>query len=256
MIDWFGKRDFIVQRYEIEDSRIHDEIRIALISDLHSSLWGRGQSDLLAALAAENPTAVVLDGDLFDMHGKNENTVTLLNALADSYACYFIFGNHEYRADDIGAITAAITQAGIPILSGESVLISSGDSSVELFGIDDAGGGKSKQLRQLTDAAAARSDDVYSILAIHIPNGVESYLSYGFDLMLSGHTHGGQVRIPGVLNGLYAPGQGFFPTYGGGMYSFGEQTLIISRGLSKKPYYIPRIFNPAELVIVTLKGES
>lgn len=256
MIDWFGKRDFIVQRYEIEDSRIHDEIRIALISDLHSSLWGRDQSDLLAALAAENPTAVVLDGDLFDMHGKNENTVTLLNALADSYACYFIFGNHEYRADDIGAITAAITQAGIPILSGESMLISSGDSSVELFGIDDAGGGKSKQLRQLADAAAARSDDVYSILAIHIPNGVESYLPYGFDLMLSGHTHGGQVRIPGVLNGLYAPGQGFFPTYGGGMYSFDEQTLIISRGLSKKPYYIPRIFNPAELVIITLKGES
>jgi len=254
MIDWFGKRDFIIQQYEIEDSRIQDEIRIALISDLHSSLWGRDQSDLLDALADIDPHAVVLDGDLFDMCGRNANTITLLDALADSYTCYFILGNHEYKTNDIATVTADIQQAGIPILAGDSVLISSGGTTVELFGIDDGWDGKDEQLRQIADAAAARSDDVYSIMAIHVPNDIESYLQYGFDLTLSGHTHGGQIRIPGILNGLYAPGQGVFPKYGGGIYDFGDQTLIVSRGLSKKPYLIPRICNPAELVVITLKG--
>jgi predicted MPP superfamily phosphohydrolase len=254
MIDWLGKRDFIVQQYVIEDARIQDEIRIALISDLHASLWGEGQGDLLAALAAEEPHAVVLDGDLFDMRGKPENTMTLLYALADAYTCYFIPGNHEYQTNDFASVEADVAKAGIPILSGDSVLISSGDTSVELFGIDDGWGGKKKQLQQIADAAAARSDDVYSIMAIHVPNAIESYLQYGFDLTLCGHTHGGQFRIPGILNGLYAPGQGLFPKYGGGRYDFDDQTLIISRGLSKKPYLVPRIFNPAELVIVTLKG--
>lgn len=256
MIDWLGKRNFIVQQYEIEDARIHDEIRIALVSDLHSSLWGDGQSDLLDAIADKKPDIVVLDGDLFDMHGKNENTVILLNAISASYDCYFIFGNHEYKSNDIQEVTAEVLAAGIPILSGDSITITSGDTSVELFGIDDGWGGKKKQLQQIADAAGARSDDVFSIMAIHVPNDIESYLQYGFDLTLCGHTHGGQFRIPGILNGLYAPGQGVFPKYGGGRYDFGEQTLIISRGLSKKPYIIPRIFNPAELVIITLKGTS
>jgi predicted MPP superfamily phosphohydrolase len=256
MIDWLGKRDFIVQRYEIVDARIHDEIHIAVISDLHSSLWGEGQSDLLNALAAEQPDVVVLDGDLFDMHGKNGDTMTLLFALADSYTCYFIPGNHEYKTNEFASVAADIAETGIPILSGECAVITVGSTNVELYGIDDGWGGKEKQRRQIADAAAARSDDVYSIMAMHVPNEIESYLQYGFDLTLCGHTHGGQFRIPGLLNGLYAPGQGIFPKYGGGRYDFGDQTLIISRGLSKKPYIIPRIFNPAELVIVTLNAAS
>ena len=254
MVDWFGKRNFIVQRYQVADARIRDDIRIALVSDLHSSLWGQEQSDLIAALAAENPHAVVLCGDLFNMRGRNANTITLLNALAGSYACYFVLGNHEYKTNDIDNVTASIRQTGIPILSGDSVRISSGNTGVALFGIDDALGGEERQQKQIADAAAARRDDVYSILAIHVPNAIESYLQYGFDLTLSGHTHGGQVRIPNVLNGLYVSGQGLFPKYGGGQYDFGDQVLVVSRGLSKKPYLIPRVFNPAELVIVTLKG--
>ena len=86
-----------------------------------------------------------------------------------------------------------------------------------------------------------------------MPNRVNSFLRYGFDLVLSGHTHGGQFVIPHVLNGLYAPGQGIFPKFGGGKYVFESQTLIVSRGLSQKPLWLPRLGNPPELCLVTLQ---
>jgi predicted MPP superfamily phosphohydrolase len=84
---------------------------------------------------------------------------------------------------------------------------------------------------------------------------MQSYLPYGFDLMLSGHTHGGQIILPGLLNGLYAPGQGFFPKFAGGRYELDNMTLIIGRGLARKPLWLPRVFNPPELVLVDLKPE-
>ena len=253
LVDWSGKARVISRYYEIEDPRISQQVRLAVISDLHSARYGEGQSELLSALEEAAPDAVLLLGDLFDQHGKNENAFALLEALSGRFTCYFIPGNHEYKSGQLKQIRAALDAADIPYLSGESVQIRSGETTVQLFGIDDVLGGQAKQLRQITDAAGERRDEVYSILAIHAPNDVESYLKYGFDLMLSGHTHGGQIIIPGLLNGLYASGQGFFPKYGGGRYDFNGQTLIISRGLARKPFWLPRVFNPPEITFITLK---
>lgn len=256
ILDWSGKARLVTRNYEIEDARIRDEIRIAILSDLHGALYGDRQSNLIAALEQANPDAVLLLGDIFDQHGHAINSFELLEALSGRFDCYFIFGNHEYKSGKLDTIRAALRDAGIPILSGESAFIRSGAAQVQLFGIDDGLGGKPKQLQQIATAGKDRAGGVYSILAIHAPNGVESYLRYGFDLMLSGHTHGGQIILPGLMNGLYAPGQGFFPKYGGGRYDFGTQTLVISRGLAKKPFWLPRICNPPELTIVTLKPPS
>ncbi|MPM11632.1 hypothetical protein SDC9_57980 [bioreactor metagenome] len=256
MVDLFGKSRFIVQNYVIEDERITDDIRIVVVSDLHSALYGANQSDIIKAIAQADPAAVLLDGDIFHHNGSNKNAVTLLNALADRFQCYFILGNHEYQTKQIDSVKEQIEEAGIRILDGDSVAITAGNTTVLLYGIDDGHGGKAKQLAELARAGKERDDGEYSILAIHVPNDVKNILPLGFDLMLSGHTHGGQFRIPGVLNGLYAPGQGMFPTYGGGRYDFGKQTLIISRGLAKVPYWLPRVFNPPELVVVTLTAKK
>ncbi|HWP21779.1 MAG TPA: metallophosphoesterase [Candidatus Cryosericum sp.] len=256
VVNWFGKSRFIVQEYRIEDERIADDVRIVVVSDLHSALYGAGQSDLIDAIAKANPTVVLLDGDIFHHHGSNRNAVTLLNALSKRFTCYFILGNHEYQTKQIGWVKRQIKEAGIRILDGESVDVTAGTTTVRLYGIDDGHGGKVRQLAELSRAGKELDDTVYSILAIHVPNDVKNILPLGFDLMLSGHTHGGQIRIPGVLNGLYAPGQGMFPKYGGGRYDFGKQTLIISRGLAKVPYWLPRVFNPPELVVVTLTAKK
>ena len=248
-----GKVRLVTRTYEIEDSRISSEVRIAVVSDLHGARYGNNQSRILAALDEATPDAVLLLGDIFDEHNHNEQSYVLLNELSGKFNCYFIYGNHEYKSGEIAHIRSALKQANIPILSGTDTVLEVNGTKVQIFGIDDILGGSVKQQKQLASAAEKRSDDVFSILAIHAPNGVESYLPYGFDLMLSGHTHGGQIILPGIMNGLYAPGQGFFPKYGGGRYDFDAQTLIISRGLARKPFWLPRVFNPPELVLVDLK---
>lgn len=253
LLNWGTKTRFVTRTYELTDARIHDEIRIAIVSDLHGAEYGAQQSDLVEALEAERPHVVLLLGDIFDQRGISIHSTELLQALSGKINCYFIPGNHEYKSGDLGIIRELLQDANIPNLAGESITIEVGGTRVQLFGVDDGRGGKKKQLQQIAEAGEARSDDMYSILAIHVPNGVESYLHYGFDLMLSGHTHGGQIVIPGVLNGLYAPGQGLFPRYGGGRYDFGAQTMLISRGLSQKPLWLPRLGNPPELTFVTLK---
>lgn len=240
----------MISEYEISDPRITRETRICVLSDLHNARYGANQSQLLAAVAKSRPDVVLLLGDLFDQHGSSANTIALLDGLSSRYTCYFVMGNHEYKTKNISWVLKQIRTVGIPILSGTSVLL---DSNVRIFGVDDGLAGKLKQLRQIQQAGSERNDSEFSILAIHVPNGVQSYLQYRFDLMLSGHTHGGQIILPGLLNGLYAPGQGFFPKYAGGRYDLGSTTLIISRGLARKPLWLPRVFNPPELVLLDLK---
>jgi predicted MPP superfamily phosphohydrolase len=91
-----------------------------------------------------------------------------------------------------------------------------------------------------------------TVLLAHRPEYIDSYLDYDFDLILSGHAHGGQWRIPLLINGLYAPNQGWFPKYAGGRYELGNSTFIVSRGLAKESVRVPRIFNPPELVVIDI----
>ena len=248
-----GKVRLVTRTYEIDDPRIQSELRIAVISDLHGALYGKGQSRIISALHEAAPDAVILLGDIFDQHGIDKNGKALVSVLSERFDCYFVPGNHEYKSGELGTIRQLMREANVPILAGESTMLTVNQTRVQFFGVDDGQGGKKKQLLQIADAGSKRSDEIFSILAIHVPNGVESYLHFGFDLMLSGHTHGGQIIIPGVLNGLYAPGQGLFPKYGGGRYDFDDQTMIICRGLSQRPLWLPRLGNPPELCFVTLK---
>ncbi len=256
LLNWGTKTRFISRTYEITDDCFHDEVRIAIISDLHGALYGKKQCDLIAALDQAAPNVVLLLGDIYHQDGIDQNAIELIDALSGRFNCYFVPGNHEYKSGELGMIRNLLREADIPILAGGSAMITVNETRIQIFGVDDGRGGKAKQLWQIANAGSQRKDEIYSILAIHVPNGVESYLHYGFDLMLSGHTHGGQIIIPHVLNGLYAPGQGLFPKYGGGRYDFGKQTLIISRGLAQKPLWLPRLGNPPELTIVSLKPAS
>ncbi|MBQ4118259.1 MAG: metallophosphoesterase, partial [Oscillospiraceae bacterium] len=95
-------------------------------------------------------------------------------------------------------------------------------------------------------------EESFNVLLVHRPEYIEQYAKLGFDLVLCGHAHGGQWRIPGVLNGIYAPGQGVFPKYAGGIYEVNGTTLVVSRGLAKESTPIPRVFNRPELVIIDI----
>ena len=100
------------------------------------------------------------------------------------------------------------------------------------------------------------AEEGYTILLAHRPERIGAYRQYPFDLVVSGHAHGGQWRIPGLLNGLYAPNQGLFPQYAGGCYDEDGMAFVVSRGLARESTRIPRLFNPPELVVVDLVPEE
>ena len=106
---------------------------------------------------------------------------------------------------------------------------------------------------QLAQTMALTEAGTFTVLMAHRPELNDKYAAAGFDLVVSGHAHGGQVRIPGLLNGLYAPNQGILPSYAGGEYRIGEMALIVSRGLARESTRLPRVFNRPELVMIEIQ---
>lgn len=245
------KRTIAVRYETLTSPKIDRAIRMVLVSDLHNCRYGENQSALLKAVALASPDLVVCTGDIFDAGATEQNAQDALRSLAKAYPCYYVMGNHESAGKRGAKCKAAARACGVTVLEGTAERITVNGQSLLLCGVDD--GTSERMVRQIESSLVGALDgETFAVLLCHRPEHFNKLLAYGFDLMLSGHTHGGQWRIPLALNGVYAPGQGWFPKYAGGCYDLGAQTLIVSRGLSKKPYAIPRFGNPPELVSVTL----
>ena len=140
---------------------------------------------------------------------------------------------------------------GVTVLSGERAELMAGGQSVQICGIDDPDAGERSWMEQLQTLKQETAGTSFSILLTHRPERIAEY--GGFDLALAGHAHGGQWRIPGLINGLFAPNQGLFPEYAGGKYLVdGGGVLIVGRGLARESTRIPRFYNPPEVVTVDL----
>ena len=244
--------------YTITSDKINKPMRIALITDLHSCRYGKGQKTLIDAVNKEKPDIVLLGGDIFDDEIPDENTKVFLTAIAKDYPCYYVTGNHEYWSMRSDEMLAWLDEHGIKDIGGKCVRVSQNSNEITLSGVNDPdqaryigrGVGMRAELDKTRDA---RRSDEFNILLAHRPSFVKTYLDYGFDLILTGHAHGGQWRIPGILNGTFAPDEGFFPKYAGGRYSFEHGTeMIVSRGLARESTRVPRIFNRPELVIIKI----
>ncbi|MBQ8508971.1 MAG: metallophosphoesterase [Clostridia bacterium] len=237
--------------YTIESDKIASPVRLALITDLHSCGYGENMSDLIGAMEAAAPDAVLLGGDIFDDELPHDNAFTFISEAAERWPCYYVSGNHEYWSRELHDIKAALDDAGVTVLEGTSVELTVGGNTLLLAGVDDP---DSKLLdEQLAAVSAdAKESGLYAVLLSHRPELIERYRQSPFDLVLCGHAHGGQWRLPGLINGLYAPGQGLFPKYAGGQYALDDTTMIVSRGLARETTWVPRIFNRPELVIIGL----
>ena len=251
--------------YTVESDKISAPIRIALLTDLHSCRYGENQKKLVEAVQKQNPDIVLLGGDIFDDKMPYDNAELTVRQLAEQYPCYYVTGNHEYWGYDVGTILDIVKDCGVTILAGECDTITINGQSISICGVDDPdaeiylgeGVPVERQLERANEAAQeaeqAMEKEVFTILLSHRPELFETYQTYDFDLVLSGHAHGGQWRIPGIINGLYAPHQGLFPEYAGGRYDYMGGTMIVSRGLARESTPIPRIFNRPEVVIVDVK---
>lgn len=244
--------------YQINSEKIKMPVRFALLTDLHSSSFGENQSELMAALLEANPDAVFFVGDIFDERFPVENAVTALTESAKIFPTYYVTGNHEYKRNKnkvrrTKEFLDLTKNSGAKILSGDCVTLSSDFSELKICGIDDPVYiGKKAMRSQLASAIELTENSDFKVLLAHRPELLEIYGEYGFDLVLSGHAHGGQWRLPGLIEGLYASSQGLFPTYTSGKYFYKNTTLVLSRGLARKATIVPRFFNALEIVFIEL----
>lgn len=251
--------------YTVDSDKISAPIRIALLTDLHSCRYGENQKNLIEAVQKQKPDIVLLGGDIFDDKVPHKNAELTVKQLAEKYPCYYVTGNHEYWSREVGTILEIIEGYGITVLSGECDTIEIKGQTINICGVDDPdaevylaeGVPMERQLENVSEAAQeaekAEGKELFTVLMSHRPELYETYQNYEFDLVLAGHAHGGQWRIPGILNGLLAPNQGVFPKYAGGRYDSAVGTMIVSRGLARESTPVPRIFNRPELVIIDVE---
>lgn len=246
-----------VKHYTVITSKVSDDsnIRIVLLSDLHSCIYGENQSKLIKKIQKQKPDIIFMVGDIADDVTPINGTKLLLNEIVKLAPCYYVSGNHEFWSDDIDNIKKVFNSYGVEVLEGKSKSIKVKNQKLNICGIDDPyvlSDYERPGYENLLLPFKSLSSLEFNILLAHRPEYIDEYKKYEFDLVLSGHAHGGQWRIPFILNGLYAPDQGFFPKYAGGLYKHNGLTHIVSRGLSFNPR-LPRVFNPPEIVVIKLE---
>ena len=232
-----------------------DGFRIAQVSDLHNAEFGAGNEKLLERLRRAEPDIIVITGDLVDSRRTDISAAAAFaEAACDIAPVYYVTGNHEARLDFEEDIEPALSASGVRVLRNEAVYLERGGARIMLAGMDDPGftsGGTAAE-RARSELERLPETEIYTVLLAHRPELIETYADYGADLVLSGHAHGGQVRLP-FAGGLFAPGQGLFPEYDAGLYEYGGTDLVVSRGLGNSLFPL-RFNNRPELVVITLKS--
>lgn len=246
--------------YNVSSKKLDKGVRIVFISDLHNCFYGDTEnSKLIDEVNKAEPDIVIFGGDVLDAWGGTKYALSLMKQLSQSYPCCYTPGNHEEMRDDTEEFYDKAREI-CPVLLGDHEQFNVNGQDICVYGaLDSIAWGRHDT--QLNECFAALDEKCYNILVAHQPEQIDSYLGKdiglekGFDLILSGHAHGGQWRLPKLLDqGLYAPDQGILPNYTTGMYHYGDTTHIISRGLARplRMIFIPRIFNRPELSIINI----
>lgn len=243
--------------YTLPSHKIHSLIRLLLITDLHNCRYGEKQEELIQQIKMLTPSVVILCGDIADIRHPLENMREVSSYIGSNYESFYVSGNHEIKDCQEETVKKMLRQDGVTVLEGQCKSVGEGPQEINICGVDDPWVGEDMFEEQLDRVSAAVDPRFYTILLSHRPERLSRYAKCGFDLVLSGHAHGGQWRLPKRLNqGLFAPNQGIFPKHTCGIHEVQQTKLIVSRGLARESTIVPRIFNPPELVVVDLTAEE
>lgn len=237
--------------------------RIVQISDLHNAKFGKNNQKLVDRIRGCEPDMIVLTGDLVDSNHTNvDRAVQFVDEIVKICPVYYVTGNHEYwlEASEYDELMSGLTGAGAVILDDQVVEISRGDAKIRLVGLDDRSLSDGTLGTLLNDQAGQKEETAdnensgekeLTVVLAHEPQYLARYASTGVDLVLSGHAHGGQFRLP-FVGGIVSPDQGFLPEYTAGEYYMNGTEMIVSRGLGNSVIPV-RLFNYPEIVCVELK---
>ena len=251
----YQNKHLLITTYTYESEKLGadlDGYRIVQISDLHNAEFGKENKKLLETIQSCSPDIIIITGDLVDSNHTNvERAVAFVKEAVKIAPVYYVTGNHEYWLDpsENEQMMQGILAAGAYDLDDEAVRIEKGDSSFLLVGLDD---------QHLSDETLKNllqeQKNELSIVLAHEPQYLQNYANAEADLVLTGHAHGGQIRLP-FVGGIVAPDQGFLPEYTSGQYNSADTEMIVSRGLGNS--IIPvRLFNYPEVVCVELRCKN
>lgn len=250
-----------ITNYSISSSKIPSEFndyKVIQISDYHNERSKRLNNDLIDKLKNEKPNIIVITGDFIDPYKFNkEPSINLIKEIKEIAPIYYVLGNHESQFSNFEEIKNRVEEQGVIILENETKIIEKGNSKINLIGINDPQMEHEKSVNDSTiiDKELEISNynkNLFSILLSHRPETFKTYVKNNIDVVLTGHAHGGQFRIP-FIGGIVAPNQGLFPKYTSGLFKENNTNMIISRGIGNS--IIPvRINNRPELVVITLKN--
>ena len=238
--------------------------KIAHVSDYHNAHFALNNDYLVSMIEKEKPDIIALTGDIVDSHHTDVDvSIALVEKLVNVAPCYYITGNHEAWLGEVyDKLEERMIELGVIVLRNETVQIKKGGEHINIIGIDDPDFGppstyiddKTKISDSISMALMNNYVEGYNILLSHRPEVFDSYVENDMDLVLVGHAHGGQVRLP-FVGGVVAPDQGFFPKYDAGRFDEDNTTMIISRGIGNS--IIPvRVNNQPELVMIELNTNS
>ena len=229
-------------------------LRIVHLSDLHGHIYGENSQRLLNLVAQQQPEVIVITGDLIDQESQLEMVPALARGLAGIAPTYYVTGNHEWAVGKVRTLKDLLTQCGVQVLSNEYVTLERDGATLALAGVDDPNGyAGQKTAQELRQEIEQEVGPVCTLLLAHRNDRFDQYAAAGYDLVLSGHGHGGIVRLP-FTDGLLGTNRKFFPTWTSGVYTLGESTLFVSRGLGNNTVPISgfRLFNRPELAVLEL----
>lgn len=241
--------------YDIDTKGRLSGLTAVVLTDLHNASYGKDSEKLLKMIKEASPDLIFMVGDMADEKSPEAPVVTFMDKLEGLCPIYYVTGNHEYWMDDTEEVHQMFRDHGVRVLINETVPVYTDYGTISLMGVDDPDSRLDISDRKaMTEFLESTYEPMkmtdYRLLLSHRPEFIDLYMTYKFDLILSGHAHGGQMRIPWLMNGLYSPNQGLFPKYAGGHYRMEDgRDFIVSRGLSFRRK-LPRIFNPPEVVVI------
>lgn len=258
---WWGNNTLVTQKAEFFSSHLpksFDGFTLVQLSDLHGKEFGSENETLLSTVAAAKPDMIALTGDLLDQYkSAPEGYVSKLSARLCAIApTYYITGNHEWALGNVRALKETLKSTGVTVLSNQYKTLQRGEDLIAIAGIDDPNGyADQKTPEELATELHTEQGNPYWIFLAHRNERFEKqYSLLGADLTLTGHAHGGLIRLP-VVGGVFSHDAGLFPGYTAGKYTENGADMFVSRGLGNAgPSF--RVFNRPEVAIITLRYEN
>lgn len=260
-----------ITRYTVKSDKISnqfDDYTIVQLSDFHSKGYKDTTGIIIKEIENINPDIIVMTGDMvsFDMENIDEFQ-KLIKFLASNYPIYYINGNHEelvemLKPKEYGTFLKDIKDLGVTVLKNNCIELIKGEEAINLYEIDiplDEESGLYVTSEQLDDnyinyTLSNVDENKFNILLAHNPLFIDDYSEWGADLVLSGHMHGGIIRIPIIGVGIASPEKDYFPKYDAGEFKIGDTTMIVNRGIGTSSSGL-RIFNKPEISVITLESK-